>query len=520
LKRKWLILLPTIAVAAAVAWVVFRLPDVYLSSTLIVVKPSTLPTGVVPTMADDMTRQLTAISQVVTSRSSLEPLVIKYDPYRIERLRGEPMDLMIDMMRNSINVEVNTSRNDITNGFSISYRGRDPKTTQAITSELASKYTDEQTKATMSSHTQAKDFIDRQVEDVKKEIDEIERRRLEFLQKNLPNLPSAEGSLLSQFNGLLEQKKGYNSDLGRYEDTRSSLVQHLALIKKQTQMQLEDLAKNITDPKTTLAWSQLVTQKARLEGELTTLKQQYTEKHPDVISKQKEVDNVRQEMDQMVAEWKEKIKVEQERLQNRPDLQSASVEIEIKKLDGEIKRVQAEIEVIDKQIGAANQNIDKVPGARVALDALDREYQTKKASYDLLLAQQQKISLGSAAVTQQQGEIIQVIDPANFPIVPVAPKRLLLSGMGLAAGLGLGLLLAGICEIPQLLTIQTSKDAAHYTGLPVLISLPELLTPKEVRTRPRRRRMLLAVAVVVTIVAIPALALSLKATHLFERFVM
>src|SRR5882672_617 len=125
LKRKWLILLPTIAVAAAVAWVVLRLPDIYLSQTLIVVKPSTLPTGVVPTMSDDMTRQLTAISQVVTSRSSLEPLLVKYDLYRTERLRGEPMEVMIEMMRNSINVEINTSRNDITNGFNISYRGRD-----------------------------------------------------------------------------------------------------------------------------------------------------------------------------------------------------------------------------------------------------------------------------------------------------------------------------------------------------------------------------------------------------------
>jgi uncharacterized protein involved in exopolysaccharide biosynthesis len=143
LKRKWLILLPTIAVATAVAWVVVGLNDVYESSTLIVVKPSTLPSGVVPTMADDMTRQLTNISQVVTSRSSLEPLIVKYDLYRAERLRGEPMEVMIEMMHAGIKVEINTSRNDITNGFNISYRGRDPKTTQAVTSELASKYTDE-----------------------------------------------------------------------------------------------------------------------------------------------------------------------------------------------------------------------------------------------------------------------------------------------------------------------------------------------------------------------------------------
>src|SRR6187549_1566059 len=70
-RRKWLIILPVIAVTSAVAWVVYRLPNVYESQTLIVVKPSTLPTTVVPTITEDsLTRQLTSIAQVVTSRSS------------------------------------------------------------------------------------------------------------------------------------------------------------------------------------------------------------------------------------------------------------------------------------------------------------------------------------------------------------------------------------------------------------------------------------------------------------------
>ena len=71
---------------------------------------------------DSMTRQLTSINQVVTSRSSLEPLVDKYDLYRVERSRGEPMETVIETMRDNIRVAVNTSRNDITNGFNIAYQ--------------------------------------------------------------------------------------------------------------------------------------------------------------------------------------------------------------------------------------------------------------------------------------------------------------------------------------------------------------------------------------------------------------
>ena len=47
-RRKWLMILPAIAITTAVAWVVYRLPDVYESTTLIVVKPSTLPKSSYP----------------------------------------------------------------------------------------------------------------------------------------------------------------------------------------------------------------------------------------------------------------------------------------------------------------------------------------------------------------------------------------------------------------------------------------------------------------------------------------
>jgi len=107
-----------------------------------------------------------------------------------------------------------------------------------------------------------------------------------------------------------------------------------------------------------------------------------------------------------------------------------------------------------------------------------------------------------------------VIDPANLPAVPVAPKRWTLSALGLALGLALGVFLAGLFEVPRLFTIQTIEDAAHYTRLPVLIAVPELLSPQEVKTRPLRRKMLLAMGIAVTLISIPAFVLALKAIHI------
>jgi polysaccharide chain length determinant protein (PEP-CTERM system associated) len=518
-KRKWLIMLPAIAIAMSVAWVVWQLPDLYESSTLIVVKPSTLPNSVVPTITEDsLTRQINSIAQVVTSRSSLEPLIEKYDLYKAEQQRGEPMEVLINYMRASIKVEVNTSRNDITNGFNITYRGRNAKTTQAVTAELASKYIDEQTKSTINSTSSAKQFIDQQVNQTKEELDLVDRERLDFMQKNVGNLPSEAASLIGQLTGLREQQKAYISEVGRLQDRRSALGSQLAVVKKSSDQQKDDIAENTTDPKTTLAWSQLVSRKADLESQLTRMLTELRPKHPDVLAKQAEVDSVKEAMDQMILEWKQRIKEKQDKLRDRPDLTVANLEAELAMIDGEIKREQNLLGAIDSQISQVMDRINHVPGAEVTLGALDRDYQTKKSQYDSLLLQQQKIGLGADAASQQQGEGIQVVDPANLPARPVAPKRLMLMGAGLGAGLAFGLLLVGLFEVPRLLTIQTSEDAAHYTALPVLVALPELLTPQEARVIPRRRRLILAAAIAAMFLAIPALALALKLSQVFERF--
>ena len=515
-RRKWFIILPTIAITVAVAWVVYKLPDVYESTTLIVVKPSTLPTSMVSAGSDDLTRQLTSITQVVTSRSSLEPLVQKYDLYKTERMRGEPMESAIQMMREDIKVTPNTSRNDITNGFNISYRYRNPRTTQAIAEELAGKYISAQTTNSSASATAARTFIDNQVDKARAALSEVDKQMLDFKSAHVGELPSEAQALFNQLAGLREEQKALISEVGRLQDRRAAATNQLTTIKSARAQAIIDTAENVTDPKTTLAYSQLVTRKAALQGELTRMKQELREKHPDVIAKQKEVDQVQEQMDAMIAEWKDKIKEKEERLKKNPDVAYAAAEQEIKLTEGEIKRQQTLLATNETQIGSIIERINKVPGVEVSLSALERDYQVKKAALDDLLSQQQKITLNADATIQQQGEGIEVVDAANLPSKPVAPKRLMLSSLGIAVGIGLGLVLIGIFEGPRLLTIQNTEDAQHYTGLPVLLAVPELLTPQEARAIPRRRKLLLIAGVIATIVSIPALALALKLTHIFE----
>ena len=519
-KRKWLVILPAIAIASAITWVVLRLPDVYESSTLIVVKPSTIPDAVVPTQSEDtLTRQLTSISQVVTSRSSLQPLVERFRLYEVERMRGEPMESIIDRMRRDIKVELNTTRNDITNGFNLTYRGRDPRTTQAVTAELAAKYVNAQTESSVTMGRATKEFFEQRIVQLKEELDQIAQKRLEFMKGNLANLPSGVEPLGRQLTGLYEQQKALIADIGRMRDRQGTLSQQRGDIEKQRQQEIDNIVEEGNDPKKSQEYIQLSQREAALDTEyqnmLTTLKPA----NPDVIKKKEELASVQNQMQLAIADGKARADEKRKRYESYIDPRLNTVKYDAEYVKGEIARQQKMLDDTNAQIGALQQRINAVPEVQVGLETLDREYLTKQESYNKLLDQQQKNVLISDITSSQQGEKISVIDAAYLPENPVAPKRPVLILMGILLGLGAGLALAAAFEVPRLLTIQTTNDAEHYTGLPVLVAVPELLTPQEARRIPRRRLLLLAAGIVATIISIPALAYVLKLSRVFDRLV-
>src|SRR5437588_3598363 len=370
LKRKWMIVLPMLTIGFAIAFVVFRLPDLYQSSTLIVVMPSTLPNTVVPMITEEtLTRELASISQVVTSRSSLQPLVEKYDLYKEERRRGEAMEVIIDQMRKGIKVEVNISRNDITNAFNITYRGSDPKTTQAVATELASRYVDEQTKGTVNAGTSAKQFIEEQVRTAKEEVDAIDTQRLSYLQQNMNNLPSQSQALVGRLTALHEEQKALIAEIGRLRDLAAAYRNQLGDITKSYEQEIVLSAENTTDPKTTAAWAELVRRRSEYEGELQSLLTQYTEKHPDIVAKRKQIADIKVQQDQMIGDWKSRIEERKQKLIQLSDPRLLSLKTQIAMVDSDMDRQSKLLNETNAQTAELDGRINDIPHAELGRDS-------------------------------------------------------------------------------------------------------------------------------------------------------
>ena len=175
-RRRWHIVLPTIAVFLAVFWVVRGLPNFYTSTTFLTLTPPAISEKVAPSLTDeDLSQRLQAINNTVLSRSSLEPMVAKYNLYEDEREAGVPVERIVDRVRNNINVIPEKADNEKVVGFRISFRDRSPESARDVTKELAAKYvTAQNVESTLSAET-TREFINTQMAQAKSTLDALEK---------------------------------------------------------------------------------------------------------------------------------------------------------------------------------------------------------------------------------------------------------------------------------------------------------------------------------------------------------
>ncbi len=519
-KRKWVIVLPAIAISFAIALVVWKLPSLYQSSSLLVVRPATISGDFVQSLSEaDLAARVNSIMPEVLSRTSVQPLIERYDLYASERRRGTPMEALVERMQNrDTQIQVNQTNADYPNAFTVSYKGSEPRVVQAVAAEIARKFVDAQIKAAGNSGNVTKQFFEERLRAVKAELDALDNRRIQFMQENLPNLPDQAESIGTQLAGLYEQQKSYNTEIGRMRDQLNELKNRRGELDRQRQQEIDDVANAVGDPKNKPEYIALAARRSGLNAELQRMLTTLKEKNPDVIAKRAEIADVQSSMDQLLAATNAQIEEKRRTLASRVDNRVSQLESSINLYTNELARQQSLLAQTSTQIASLAQRINAVPGVQVALETMERDYNTKKALYDGLLQQQERAITSATVEINQQGQTLAVVDPANLPTRPIAPNRPMLIGLGLALGLGIGLLIAAALEAPRFLTIQTTEDAEHYTSLPVLVAVPELLSAREKRRLKVRHAMMVAAGIAVTILSIPALALALRYTHILDRF--
>ena len=533
-RRKWLILLPVLTMTAAIGYVVNQLPSVYESKTLLTVKPPTISADFVkPLSSEDITQRLETWNQEVLSRSSLEPMVSKYKLYEAERNAGMDMGLIIDKMRKNIEVVPERTDNEKVAAFGISVKDRSPESARNVAAELASKYVNAQVTTSTDIAEETREFIDNQVNQAKTALDTLEKERLQIMMQNVETLPESSQGLIAQLEGLRKreetiasEKENLTTEKGRLNDSIRALNSQARIIEdfgeKETQSAIQD-ATRIED---TPAYASLIQKRAELSSKLENLRLTLREKHPEVIKAQNDIDKINDEVDKLKQNVQARVKSASQTSSRKADLQKQNLIIEKQKAESQIAQIDQQMQFKDDevrqnagQIAILEAKINTIPNVTVALEGITARYQSAKNTYDDLLKKKNDASLQVDRESNAQGETIRVQDSANLPSSPVAPKRAMLTGLGAVVGFGIGLFLAALFEIPRVLKIQNIEDAKHYTGLPVLASVPPLLSHNERVWQNRSHWLKVLAGIAIAVGVIPLIIIALQISRVFDRVV-
>ncbi|MET0752501.1 MAG: Wzz/FepE/Etk N-terminal domain-containing protein, partial [Pyrinomonadaceae bacterium] len=494
-RRKWLILLPVLTMTAAIGYVVYKLPSVYESKTVLTVKPPTISEKVVQSLTDeDLSQRLQTINTEVLSRNSLEPMIAKYELFKLEKEAGMDTALIIEKMYKNITVDVEKNDNDQkVASFSIKYRDRSPEAARNVTAELASKYVNAQILQSTQTAEVTQEFLENQLNLAREELDKKDKERLKIMQENVDILPEAVQGLIAQRDGLQKReetiakdKQNLITEKGRLNDSIRALNSQARIIEDFGERETQDAVRQASRIEDTPAYAQLVQKRAELRAKLEKLQISLREKHPDVIAAKNEIEKVNDEIEALSKNTQRREAEATQSSSRKAELQKKNLEIEKEKGESQIASIDQQMIQKDNelrqnsaQISSIDEKINASPNVKVALEGINTQYQSAKQTYDERL---KKYNDGQQQVSRArnvQGETVGVVDAANLPQSPVAPKRYLLTGLGAGIGLIIGLLLAGIFEIPRLFKIQNIEDAKHYTGLPVIASVPPLLSYNE-----------------------------------------
>lgn len=468
LKRKWWIIITfLICVLGGLAYLLVT-PKLYEAKTLILIQGQRVPEEYVrPVISSSVDDRLNTIYQQVTSRTNSEKIINEYDLYasRANMLIDEKVALFIS--RISIDTSKDRSRrNAETSAFTITFQDENPRKVRDVTNALAANYIDEHLKMREEEALGTSDFLSDELNSIEKQLKQKEEELKRYREKYMGGLPEQLETNLSILEGLRGQLDQYNSSLRDAENRKAGIIRDITMAGETMVSRADGLQGQNTGERSDLA---------SLKRELEDLQSRYTENHPDVIRLKEVVAKIERE--------RAKAKKETGESPDEDSIGMGTVDQALRRqlddVKGDIANLKAEIEETRSQIAYYQKMVEDTPKREQELIELNRDYDILKDNYNSYKNKQIDAGIAVKMEKMQKGEQFRIIDYAKIPDRPVKPdaKKILL--MTLALGLGLGCGLAYLLEMMDT-SYKTPDEAGDDLQIPVLASIPLLVTEKEI----------------------------------------
>lgn len=480
-RRRWMILVPTIAVPIIALIVTIFLPAKYLSQTLVLIEQQRVPDDIVkPVVTEDLTARLASMREQILSRTSLQPIIERFSLYS-----GDKPDDRVDKMRKAIDIKpirsdiVQTRTNGLP-GFFISYTGENAATAQQVCGEISSMFLAENLRHREQSSQGTTDFLKSQLDDAKRGLDEQAARLVAFQKRYAGQLPGEEQTNMSMITTLSTQLEASTQALARMLQDKTYME---TMVAQQTHDQQIRPTESPESPKA------IQEELEKMQQSVTILEARYTPDHPDVIKAKHEVEAQQKKLED--AKLKAATPAPpsgkpQGAVRDSPAL--AQLKAQLHALDVGIVNKRAEQDHLQQQIRSYQARISSSPMVQAEYNSLTRDHDTAQQFYNDLLTKKSHAEMATDMERRQEGEQFRVMDPPNLPESASFPNLWIFGFGGLAGGLLLGFTLAGAFEYKDH-SLRNDRDIFAFTQLPTLATIP-LLEEISKPDKPRRFRWL------------------------------
>jgi polysaccharide chain length determinant protein (PEP-CTERM system associated) len=489
-RRKTLIGCVFFVASALAIYLAMILPDVYQSSTLILVTPQRVPSSfVTSTVTIDLTQRMQSIAQEILSRTRLEEIIREFNLYPAMN-NSAAMEDRVERLRQQVKVGFRQN-----NAFQLSFEHQNPEKAKDVASRLAALFIEQNLQVREQQAMGTKSFITAEADRLRKELEGQEATVNQFKAAHRFEMPD-------QLDANLRTLEQLRRELEASTQRLSSLQERKGILQKQT-VESDILGMDL------LGIGSLSTGSPtdgggvnpRLEmkkRELETLLQTYSNKYPDVVRLKREIQALEAEKRETMAS----------NPANSSKTATSSVnplkqvlQTQISDIDAEIQTLRSQHERLRSQISTIQARIDNTSMNGIELSKISRGYEITLRKYQDLLAKSLDSELSENMEKKQKGEQFQILDPANYPLKPVRPNRPMIILFGLIAGLAGGVALAFVWDTLDT-SFKRSDELAGYVNIPLLATIPALVTRGTVLDERRTQGMLVAASIAVLAVGI------------------
>jgi polysaccharide chain length determinant protein (PEP-CTERM system associated) len=463
-------------IIAITGWViVYKLPDDYQASARIYVDTQNVlkPLMAGMTISPDLQQQVSIMSRTLISRPNVERVVRMVDlDIKVKDVK-EQERLVKDLMEK---IKLATTGRD--NLFTIHYNNQNPKLAKDIVQSLLTIFVEGGLGDKKQDSSSAIRFIDEQIKSYEEKLITGENNLKAFKQKNIGMMPQQGSDYYSQLSRAEEDLNKTRLDLREAEQARDAIKRQISGDEPVLLVDQDESASSIVN----------VELDSRIDGlnkNLDTLRLNYTELHPDIISTKR-----------LIAQLEERKKEEAKLVKSSGDpgknyspmLQQLNVALA--EAEADVASMNARVEEYTSRYNRLKSLSNAVPQVEAELAQLNRDYQVNKSNYEKLLERRESAKISGELGSATDLMSFRIIDPPTVPDIPAGPDRSKFYSMvflgAMLAGIGIAFVISQIRP-----TFHSQVSLREITGRPILGSIPMIWTSQE---KIKRRKRLYAFA--------------------------